>query len=160
MIDEIPNAGFFTKRISESDIRDLYTVTNEICDISLKKIKKKSRKFKIARLVPSQARSNNLLQSSNVASEELVLAYGNLFVQISSQSGSDEIINIVRNVNDRIHYFRLLECQLLEDTDKTFMQLSQLYFDGNIEDLGHELEVYFKTRTDLIPDLIDLIRQK
>ena len=160
LVDEIPNAGFFTKRISESDIRDLYMATKEICDISLKKIKKKSRKSKIAKLPPSQAHNNNLLQSNHVTSEELVQAYGNLFIQISSRSGSDEIINIIRNINDRIHYFRLLECQLLEDTDKTFIQLYQLYLDGNIGDLGHELEVYFKTRTDLIPDLIDLIRQK
>lgn len=134
-----PNAGFFTKEISEREIRNLYTLNLTLLELSLSLVKNDGQ-------VPGMLKPPKFFEEQppseiNIPSVEVQIL-NDLFMHISKQSGNDDVIHGVRNINDRINIIRLQECDFIPDWHDDLVKLCQLYYQRNIVELKCALKSY------------------
>lgn len=151
MIKDIPKAGFFIKEISESEMRDLYTLQQLLLDWCLSVIRVDGR-------VPGMLKPPNLCdelgQSEEVSPQKAVDVMGRLFLHISRQSGNADVIHMVGNINDRTHYIRKKEHEALGNADQALRGLCRTYHQKDFGKLREDLNAYFRDRIEGLSDLL------
>lgn len=110
LIMSVPKRGFFARTPSEDDILGLYSVNLTILDAAMarwpeKEVAQPRAAGASVADIPVQERS----------AEQLARQTEELFLQIATRSGVAEFAEIVRNMNDRLHHARVLECELVAD---------------------------------------------
>lgn len=150
----IPRMGFFMKSLLESEIRDLYELNHVLLDWSLVNIAKARREGPEVGFPEIAFLISKLTQAEIPSSQHLVKSYSRLFAHIARQSGNGEISMRVQNINDRLHYIRLCECEMHYTQVDRVVALCRLYHDFCYEELRHALSMHHENRLKLLPTII------
>ena len=139
----VPKRGFFARTPSEDDILGLYSVNQTILDAALARWPEASGQVAPAEVsaeVPVQERS----------AEQLARQTGDLFLQIAARSGVGEFAEIVRNMNDRLHHARVLECEIVPNVFVEAARIAALAAGNERAQLREALKTYHEERLRLV----------
>jgi DNA-binding GntR family transcriptional regulator len=141
MIMSVPKRGFFARTPSEDDILGLYSVNQTILDAAVARwpvqpAPPPAAGAPAAAEMPVQQRS----------AEQLARQTGELFLQIAARSGVGEFVEIIRNMNDRLHHARVLECEIVANVFVDVRRLAALTAANEPEQLRQALKAYHEER--------------
>jgi len=141
MIMSVPKRGFFARTPSEDDIFGLYSVNQTILDAAVGRWPVQPPEAP----APAAAATEEVpVQERNA--EQLARQTGELFLQIATRSGVGEFVEIVRNMNDRLHHARVLECEIVPDVFVEVGRLAALVAANEGAQLRPALKAYHEER--------------
>jgi DNA-binding GntR family transcriptional regulator len=142
MIMSVPKRGFFARTPSEDDVLGLYSVNQTILDAAVARWPEATGQIAPAAVaaVPVQDRS----------AEQLARQTGDLFLQVAARSGVGEFAEIVRNMNDRLHHARILECEIVPNVFVEMGRLTALAASNDRAQLREALKAYHAERLRLV----------
>jgi DNA-binding GntR family transcriptional regulator len=141
MIMSVPKRGFFARTPSEDDILGLYSVNHAILDAALSRWPATNEPDSTeAAAAPAQP------SVQERSAEQLARQTGELFLQIATRSGVGEFVEIVRNMNDRLHHARVLECEIIENVFVEITNIAELVAGQQAEQLRQALKAYHDER--------------
>lgn len=143
MIMSVPKRGFFARTPSEDDILGLYSVNQTILDAAVARWPEATGQgipAEVSAEVPVQERS----------AEQLARHTGDLFLQIAVRSGVGEFAEIVRNMNDRLHHARVLECEIVPNVFVEMARITALAAGTERAELREALKAYHEERLRLV----------
>ncbi len=158
LISRIPKIGFFTKRISEAEIRNLYELNAILLKASLDKAQTKSNLAKMSCFSKISPIDNDNLKSADPDPRHLVKTLSDLFLQIAIHSCNSEIVRIIQNLNDKLNYIRRCEYEMIDDSREELLHFRQLYYKKQYRSLSAALDSYHDKHLLLLSDLIDGLR--
>jgi DNA-binding GntR family transcriptional regulator len=145
MIMSVPKRGFFARTPSEDDILGLYSVNQTILDAAISRWPRKAEEGdKSAADTPVQ------ISVQERTAEQLARQSGELFLQIATRSGVGEFVEIIRNMNDRLHHARVLECEIIENVFVEIGNIAELAAAHDREQLRQALKAYHEERLRLV----------
>jgi len=128
MIMSVPKRGFFARTPSEDDIFGLYSVNQTILDAAVMRWPEAT-----AQAAPAEAAAGEVPVQDRSA-EQLARQTGELFLQVATRSGVGEFAEIVRNMNDRLHHARVLECEIIPNV---FVEMGRMTALAAVNDRAH-----------------------
>jgi len=147
LIMSVPKRGFFARTPSEDDIFGLYSVNRTILDAAVGRWPEVNPAPAAgtgeAAPIPIQERS----------AEQLARQTGELFLQVALRSGVGEFAEIVRNMNDRLHHARVLECEIVPDVFVEVDRIAELIPTHDRVQLRSALETYHNQRLGLVASI-------
>lgn len=141
LIMSVPKRGFFARTPSEDDILGLYCVTHTILDAAVARCARQAEDG----CKPPQD-GPILLDLKDPDAEQLVRRAAELFLDIATRSGVAEYCDIIRNMNDRLHHARVIECEIISDVKEELANLSELAASRKHQQLRQALEAYREKR--------------
>ncbi len=141
MIMSVPKRGFFARTPSEDDILGLYSVNQTILDAALGRWPEQSEPAPAA-----AAGSTEEVPVPERSAEQLARQTGDLFLQIATRSGVGEFAEIIRNMNDRLHHARVLECEIVPNAFVDVARLATLVAAHDRAHLRQALKTYHEER--------------
>ena len=157
LIDMIPKLGFFTKHISESEIRDFQELNHLFLDWSLGCARKGHTVTGLIR--PPMFPSNFNPRQKQSASRH-AKTISDLFAHVATQSGNSKIIHHIHGINDRLYYLRLREYDLIENVGQELSVLCELYHQMKFNLLQDALKEFHIKRSLLLPHLIKSLNRE
>jgi len=145
MIMSVPKRGFFARTPSEDDILGLYCVNRTILDAAVARWPERN---------PAPVPAADAAAAVGVqerSAEQLARQTGELFLQVAVRSGVSEFAEIVRNMNDRLHHARVLECEIVPDVFVETTKLAELIAADQRDPLRQALRAYHDERLRLVP---------
>ncbi len=142
MIMSVPKRGFFARTPSEDDILGLYSVNQTILDAALARWPEKTPQP--ATGTPGGEAVDLCVQERSA--EQLARQTGELFLQIAVRSGVGEFAEIVRNMNDRLHHARVLECEIVGNVFVEVARIAELVTAHRRTELQQVLKAYHDER--------------
>lgn len=135
-----PKKGFFAKTTSEDELRGLYFVNQTLLNSALSGVREAGDERPRPRLEINAG--TRVIEDA----EFLVRRTADLFLHIAVQSGVNELADIVRNMNDRLHHPRLIEHEFIEGVREELAELYALYIDATNDELRQALQAYHQKR--------------
>ncbi len=133
-----PKRGFFAKTASEEELRGLYTLNQTLLDCALQQWPADAVGMPVTDGTPPQAPL------------ELARASADLFVRVAVRSAMGELVDIVRNFNDRLHHARMIEGEIIEEAPAEWQQLFEAYRGDDREQLKQRLLAYHQRRRERV----------
>ena len=155
VIQGVPKSGFFIKEISETEVRDLYSLQYLLLDWSLSLVRNNGRTLGMLKPPNLSAGADN---NKDIPSHIAVGLTDALFLHIARQSGNADVIRIIGNINDRTHYARDKYFAAFTGETHAALQLCQEYYRKDFDALREELKTYFSQKTERLPNLLRLLR--
>lgn len=145
MIMSVPKRGFFARTPSEEDILGLYSVNQAILDAAVSRWPQQGE-------AGGKAAGEAVMQISvqECNAEQLARQTSELFLQIATRSGVGEFVDIIRNMNDRLHHARVLECELVQDVFVGLANVAELAAAQKQQQLRQALKTYHEERLRLV----------
>jgi DNA-binding GntR family transcriptional regulator len=144
MIMSVPKRGFFARTPSEDDIVGLYSVNRTILDAAV-------ARWPEGNPAPAAGADNAAAVSVQERTAELLARQtGELFLRVALRSGVGEFAEIVRNMNDRLHHARMLECEIVPDAFTEMARIAELIAAHKRVQLRQALEAYHEERLRLV----------
>jgi DNA-binding GntR family transcriptional regulator len=143
MIMSVPKRGFFARTPSEDDIFGLYSVNRTILDAAV------GRWPEVNPTPSSGDDAAAPIAIQERSGEQLARQTGELFLQVALRSGVGEFAEIVRNMNDRLHHARVLECEIVPDAFVAIDRIAELIAAHDRVQLRRALETYHNQRLGL-----------
>jgi DNA-binding GntR family transcriptional regulator len=140
MIMSVPKRGFFARTPSEDDIFGLYSVNQTILDAAVMRWPEAT-----APAAPAEAAAGEVPVQDRSA-EQLARQTGELFLQVATRSGVGEFAEIVRNMNDRLHHARVLECEIIPNVFVEMGRMTALAAANDRAHLREALKAYHVER--------------
>lgn len=157
LVELIPRIGFFMKSLSERELRNLYEYNLFLLNRSIDAIKRRDLGND---LEPDTGKSEFdylLAEGKSLSPKKLVRITSKLFYRVAARSNNQEIERALLNMNDRLHYVRLGECQLLPDAPAEIKALCQRYGEANWDEFGKLLQVYHDNRHRILTRLMGVL---
>lgn len=142
IIMSVPKRGFFARTPSEDDILGLYSVNQTILDAALARWPEKAPEQATGR--PGEEAVDISVQERSA--EQLARQTGQLFLQVAVRSGVAEFAEIVRNMNDRLHHARVLECEIVGNVFVEVARIAELVAAHERTELRQALKAYHDER--------------
>ena len=164
----LPKKGFFAKTLSEDELRELYIVNKTLlhCALHAKATdgpramgaKKKdlhagawrntdrSRITATTNAAPKIAKVTPSPGVPQPDAGQLAQLTAQLFVEIAMCSENREVIEIVSNINDRLHHARVVEQHIIPGAREELSQLDELHNAAQREEMLHALVSYHERR--------------
>ena len=139
MIMSVPKRGFFARTPSEDDIFGLYSVNRTILDAAV-------GRWPDDNPAPAAGTEEVAVSIQERSAEQLARQTGELFLQVAQRSGVSEFAEIVRNMNDRLHHARVLECEIVPDVFVEAARIAELVAAHDRVQLRPAIEVYHNQR--------------
>ncbi|HEV8330234.1 MAG TPA: GntR family transcriptional regulator [Steroidobacteraceae bacterium] len=139
MIMSVPKRGFFARTPSEDDIFGLYSVNRTILDAAVGRWPDDNPE-------PAAGREEAAVSIQERSAERLARQTGELFLKVAQRSGVGEFAEIVRNMNDRLHHARVLECEIVPDVFVELTRIAELVAAHDRAQLRPAIEVYHNER--------------
>jgi len=143
LIMSVPKRGFFARTPSEDDIFGLYSVNRTILDAAV------GRWPEVNPAPSSGDAAAAPIAIQERSAEQLARQTGELFLQVALRSGVGEFAEIVRNMNDRLHHARVLECEIVPDAFVEVDRIAELIAAHDRVQLRPALETYHNQRLGL-----------
>jgi DNA-binding GntR family transcriptional regulator len=144
MIMSVPKRGFFARTPSEDDILGLYSVNQTILDAAVMRWPEAT-----GQAAPAEAAKAEVPVQDRSA-EQLARQTGELFLQVATRSGVGEFAEIVRNMNDRLHHARVLECEIVPNVFVEMGRMTALAAGNDRAQLREALKAYHGERVRLV----------
>ena len=154
LIIVIPKMGFFMKELMESELRDLHELNQILLGRSIICMSKDGENNTTIKLPNMASMIDRLMAPEKPSAGCLANFSADFFTYLANQSGNIQVIQRVRNINDRLHYIRRCEFGLRGDSAAQLLSLLQLCEDSRYEKLGQALEIYHADRMSFLPSVI------
>jgi len=141
MIMSVPKRGFFARTPSEDDLLGLYSVNRTILDAAVARWPEPA-----PREATGTAGQTPAVSVRERSAEQLARHTGELFLEIATGSGVAEFAEIVRNMNDRLHHARVLECEIVENVFVEMTKIAELVATHERAQLRPALDAYHDRR--------------
>jgi DNA-binding GntR family transcriptional regulator len=143
MIMSVPKRGFFARTPSEDDIFGLYSVNRTILDAAV-------ARWPESNPGPPRAQGAVAVSVQERGAEQLARQTGELFLQVALRSGVGEFGEIVRNMNDRLHHARVLECEIVPNVFGEMTRIAELITAHERVQLRQALTAYHDERLKVV----------
>jgi DNA-binding GntR family transcriptional regulator len=147
LIMSVPKRGFFARTPSEDDIFGLYSVNRTILDAAV------GRWPEVNPAPAAGADEAAPISIQERSAEQLARETGELFLQVALRSSVAEFAEIVRNMNDRLHHARVLECEIVPDVFVELARIAELIAAHDRVQLRPALETYHNQRLGLVASI-------
>lgn len=154
LITMVPGIGFFMKSLLEPEIRDLYVFNQALLNWSLELLAASYSQGDKTDTHETSASINKLMQSEELSNHTLAGFTALLFSHLAKKTDNREVHVRMRNINDRLHFIRMSECELVDDSRDLILALFMLNRGGSYDELRDTLATYHTKRLDLLPKLI------
>jgi hypothetical protein len=153
LIEEIPNAGFFTKPLDEGELRELLRLLGALIDWCLSLARPENG-------VPGPSKPPRLFELATAlpAAGALELADA-LYLHIPSQWGGRDAVRMVDNLAARTFYLRLTDAKHVSEVAGTIAHLCRLYGALDIAALRLALADFHRAQIARLSDIVRLIEQ-
>jgi len=143
LIMSVPKRGFFARTPSEDDILGLYSVNRTILDAAVARWPESN---------PSPAASGDAaaIAVQERSAEQLAGQTAELFLQVALRSGVSEFAEIVRNMNDRLHHARVIECEIVPNAFVETARIAAMVAAHDRVQVRQALETYHDQRLQLV----------
>ena len=155
LVSEVPNAGFFAKEFSESDIATQYEIQQIFLDRTLSSL---TRTIKAPGYLRPPDLAGDIAEEAEIPPDVAVRMMNELFDHIARQSGKPAFVYLIANACDQTHFFRIKDWEFFGDPENRFIRLCQLYCRKDFETLRRDLGVYFELKTTRLPEVFRLLR--
>ena len=145
MIMSVPKRGFFARTPSEDDILGLYSVNQTILDAAVARWPAQP-----AASPAAATEANQEVPLQERSAEQLARQTAELFLQIATRSGVGEFVEIIHNMNDRLHHARVLECEIVTNVFVEVGRLAALTAANEPEQLRQALKAYHDERLRMV----------
>jgi DNA-binding GntR family transcriptional regulator len=140
--------GFFVRVPTEQDLRDLYAANAAVLGAALERWpegidEEGGATASVAIRLPGPAAD----------ASALTRATADLFALIAVRAGIDELVEIVRNLSDRLHRVRCVEGALIPDAHEELAALAAAIARGQREHLRASMRPYHERRNALATSL-------
>ena len=154
LIINVPKMGFFMRTLSEADIRDLYEMNHILTAWSISQL----ISDKVPGLVlgmPELVALHKKLSTADVPTDETIAdSSGAIFEYCARRSGNLEIVERVKNINDRLNYTRVCESKLELTPVIQLIEIAKEGIDGNYVDLKKLFDDQYSRSVMLLPHVI------
>ncbi|MEM8935774.1 MAG: GntR family transcriptional regulator [Pseudomonadota bacterium] len=153
---DIPNSGFFAKPSSLQELMDLY----DVLELTLKwSLSEAARSRHALGPLKPPALSDGFAFEPDLKASDATRLSETLILHISRQSGNDEIIRTVANVNDRSYYSRLKDHEAFRDSEGVIPALFDAYSALDFPQTASALSSYFTGLRARLPNLFRYFAQ-
>jgi len=135
LIINVPKMGFFMKTLSETDIRDLYEINHLLMIWSMGRLID-SKVPGIIIGMPELAGLDKLLALPRRPTDNTIAtSSGAIFEYCARRAGNREIVERIKNINDRLNYIRVCESRIQAEPAMPLLEIIKQGIDGNYEEL-------------------------
>ena len=117
LVDLVPQMGFFMKRLSEADMRDILEFNALLVSWSLTDFQRQYPDCSLSLVPPLPSELKDIGKRDRIGASQLAVMTGMFFLHIAKLSGNQEIICRVASCNDRLQPARV--CEFTEN-EKSF----------------------------------------
>jgi DNA-binding GntR family transcriptional regulator len=135
------NKKVFVRAASQSDLEGLYAINCSLLDAALAHTHSRLQKCQSLNVDAMQAAKLATDDSSSVRER-----VAKLFELVAMLSSIDELLHLVRNMNDRLRRARVAEVKVLPGVIDELTVLCDLYAKGDTESLRAALKTYHDRR--------------
>ena len=154
LIINVPKMGFFMRTLSEADIHDLYEMNHILTAWSMSQL----MKDKIPGLVlgmPELVALNKKLCLADDPSDEIIAdSSGAIFEYCARRSGNLEIVERIKNMNDRLNYTRVCESRMEQTPVIQLIEITKEGVNGNYNGLKKLFDDQFSRSVRLLPHVM------
>lgn len=155
LVSAIPKVGFFMKPLSELELRNLYEYNYSFLEYILRTKANPSfwryegvNESKIYSYRYDTEKIDSLLPDAFVELTET------LFFEITLSSHNKEFERTIINLNDRLHFVRLKEQDILQDIKHDLANMYESFTKGENKELSKNIFKYHKKRWQMVPDIV------
>ena len=157
LVDLVPQMGFFMKRLSEADMRDLLEFNALLVGWSLADFQRQYPDCSLSLVPTLPSELKGIAKHETVTATQLAGMTGMFFLHIAKLSGNQEIISRVASCNDRLQPARVCEFTESEKSTEQLVKLCSLFVAGDFEKLKQSLAYYFEVRQNQVRKLVRLL---
>jgi DNA-binding GntR family transcriptional regulator len=133
--------GFFVEVPTAQGIRDLYWANEAVLCAALDRWPECTPEMS-----EEAATAATRLARAGTDADALARAIAGLFVLIAARSGIDELVQIVRNLGDRLHRVRCIECALIADVREDVAAFAAALVQQSRDDVRTSIRSYHGRR--------------
>ena len=154
LIINVPKMGFFMRILSEADIRDLYEMNHILTAWSMSQL----ISDEIPGLVlgmPELVALNKKLTITQIPSDEVIAnSSGAIFEYCARRSGNLEIVERIKNMNDRLNHTRVCESRMEKAPVIQLIEITKQGVSGNYKELKKLFEDQYTRSVMLLPHVM------
>ena len=156
LIINVPKMGFFMRTLSEADIRDLYEMNNLLTAWSIGRLID-NRVPGVVIGMPELAGLNKLLSLPKGPTDKTIAtSIGSIFEYCARRSGNREIVERIKNMNDRLNHIRVCESRMQAVPVVPLLEIIKQGIDGNYEELRELFKEQHAQSMMLLPHVMRL----
>ncbi len=158
LVIKAPHKGYFAMSLSADNLLGHYELTKLLLVHELEEIGPGVRN-KLPEFEPIATVLYKLNRRAITNPETLAVYTGEIFGHIASLGDNDHVIHSIGRANDHLHYIRTVECRHLQNVQSELVMMCELLLGGRCTELLEAIHSYHDTRTELLPELLDLASQ-
>jgi len=154
LIINVPKMGFFMRTLSEADIRDLYEMNHLLTAWSIDRLIGDAIPGLVLGM-PELVALNKKLALAQVPSDEIIAnSSGAIFEYCARRSGNLEIVQRIKNMNDRLNHTRVCESRMEKAPVVPLIEITRQGVDGNYKDLQKLFDDQYSRSVMLLPHIM------
>lgn len=158
LIEIIPKMGFFTKHLSETELRDILDLNRLLLNYAVICLKQAAKPEAGVTAPGLRRRPDFPSDTSELSAEMLTEMTANLFDHMAEASGNMKLVRHIQTINDQLRFTRLREYASASSMSAELARLHDDYRNGAYAALQNGLATFHANRAAFLPRLIrDLI---
>ena len=154
LIINVPKMGFFMRTLSEADIRDLYEMNHILTAWSMSQLISEQVPG-LALGMPEMFALNKKLSLADDPTDEVIAdSSGAIFEYCARRSGNLEIVERVKNINDRLNHVRVCESRMEQSPVIQLVEITREGIDGNYSELKKLFDDQYNRSVMLLPHVM------
>lgn len=154
LVSIVPQMGFFMPLLTETDLRDLYSMQQIFLNWAVQKISEPYSEHGMCRFRRLPLDISNLQDDQSLSSEKLAELIGEFFLHLIRMGDNNEVTHKTNNLNDRLYQVRARENEVTDNFKEDLMALCGVYMEKDFIRLQILMDGYFTSRIALVPALI------
>ena len=154
LIINVPKMGFFMRTLSEADILDLYELNHLLTTWSMNRLMRDRIPGLVAGMPELIALNKKLSLVQMPADEVIANSSGIIFEYCARRAGNLEIVEQVKNINDRLNHIRVCESQMECTPAVALLAIIQQGIKGDYEELQTLFEEQHNRSVILLPHIM------
>jgi DNA-binding GntR family transcriptional regulator len=155
LLNFVPRRGFFNRQLAPQSIYDLFEVRGGIESIGIRLATERATDEEIEDLINFWEKV--CAESKSHAPADLVSLDEEFHIRIITLSRNSELLRILKNVNDRLHYLRFIYMEKAERREGTYTQHTAIlaaFKQRDAESASRLMLEHIENRTELLVEVL------
>jgi len=154
LIVNVPKMGFFMRTLSEADIRDLYEMNHILTAWSMSQLISDRIPGLVLGMPELVALHKKLSVAGDPTDEVIADSSGAIFEYCARRSGNLEIVERIKNMNDRLNHTRVCESRMEITPVIQLIEIAKEGVSGNYKDLKKLFDDQYSRSVMLLPHVM------
>ena len=154
LIINVPKMGFFMRTLSEADIRDLYEMNHILTAWSMSQLISDRVPGLVLGMPELVALHKKLSIADDPTDEVIADSSGAIFEYCARRSGNLEIVERIKNMNDRLNHTRVCESRMELTPVIQLIEIAKEGVSGNCKDLKKLFDHQYSRSVMLLPHVM------